>query len=154
MPRSEERQGEGSRGDEVDVGRNRDEVLHRHRHELGVPAVGAQAEHVVLDALIVVPGQARRARAASEAGLKHDTPAGRQLGAAGVDDLASDVAARDVRKREFDAIETAAFPEIQVIQGAGADAHDRSARRGRGVRGVLESEDVEAAMLVESDCFH
>ena len=45
-------------------------------------------------------------------------------------DFPRDVGARDVRQRDLDAIEPAALPEIEMIEGARADAHDNPARRG------------------------
>ena len=62
--------------DEVDVVRNRNQVLAGHRDELGVAAVGLQPEDVVGLALIVATGTARPACAAPQTGLQQHAGAG------------------------------------------------------------------------------
>jgi hypothetical protein len=91
---------------------------------------------------------------APETGLQHYAPAGRHRPATGIDDLPGDVASRDVRKRQLDAIQTAALSQIQVIERARADADDGAARCGFRIRGVLEPEDLRSAMLMKPDGLH
>jgi hypothetical protein len=73
---------------------------------------------------------------------------------ASIDDFAGDVAPRDVRQRQSDAIEAAALPEIQMVERARANADDGAAGHGRRIRRVLESEDVRSAVLVKTDGLH
>ena len=49
--------------------------------------------------------------------------AGGEIAPAGVDHLARDVAAGNVRQRQLHVLEPAPLPEVQVIQRARADAH-------------------------------
>ena len=52
------------------------------------------------------------------------------------------------------AIESAALPEIQMVERARANADDGAAGHGRRIRRVLESEDVRSAVLVKTDGLH
>ena len=77
VPRGEKRQRERGGCHEVDVVGDRHEILHRHFHELGVPARMVEiSERLVSRALVVFPGQTRRATAATHARLQHHAASG------------------------------------------------------------------------------
>ena len=69
--------------------------------------------------------------------------------------LPSHVAARDVWQWNPYTVETAALPEIEVVERAGPHAHQRLARPRDGIGEVLlEAEDVQTAVLPDHDRAH
>jgi hypothetical protein len=61
-----------------------------------------------------------------EPGLQEHSRPGSHWPTAVIHDLAGDVAARDMRQRNRDPIEPATLPQIDVIEGARLDPHDRA----------------------------
>ena len=154
MPRGQERQWKRRRFDETNRVRNRDEVLDRHLHILGVATVAAVPEHVVGRALVVATVEAGRAAPARQAGLQHHAAAEAVLTTRRADHLAGDVGARDMRKRNADPLNAAALPQVEVIERAGAHAHKGFARVGHRLGDVFVAEDVGPSVCVEPNRFH
>ena len=106
-------------------------------------------------AAVVETGQACGAFSAGDSGGEDNFLADFHGGdiSADLGDFAGDVAAGNVRKRDWDIGQTAADPEIEMIQGAGAyaDEHFVGARFGLGDIGVLQN--FGCAMLAEKDSF-
>jgi hypothetical protein len=154
VPRGEERQRKGRRLDKADGVGNRDQILDRHAHVLGIAAVALVAEHVVARALVVAALEAHRAPAARQARLQHHPASGGQRAVGGLDHFAGDVSARDVRQRDAHALDAAALPDVEEVQGRGADAHHRLARTRLGHRGIFVLQHLSAAVTVKPDCLH
>jgi hypothetical protein len=126
VPRGQEGQGKRRGLDEADVIGNRYEVFDGNGNQLRVASVRLQPEHVVTDAQIVASARARSTGPAMEPGLQEHSRSGSHWPTAVIHDLAGDVAARDMRQRNRDPIESATLPQIDVIQGARPDPHDRA----------------------------
>ena len=155
MPRREERQRKGSGFDESDLVRNRNQILHRHFHVLGVAArVAAISEHFVPRAFVVPVREARFAAAAAHAGLQHHAASAHHVGRLRGDHFARDVTARDVRHRELHVGKTAALPDVEMIQRARAHADEHVARFELGLGSIFEAQHVGTAVLVETNGFH
>lgn len=124
--------------------------------EFGAPAVNHVAEVGKLRAVIVAAGEAGGALAAGDSRGEENFLAGPDRGDVGADffDDAGDVAAGNVRKRDRNAGEAAAYPEVEMIEGAGVDAGKDFARAGFGFGDVGVVEDFGAAVVVEKDGFH
>ena len=134
---------------------DRHQVLDRHLDQLGIASgVVAIAEHLVVRALVVAARQAREAPPAADARLKHHPRARRKIPALRVDDDPGDVAARDVRQRNRDTPQAAPLPQIQVIERAGTNPHQRFARSDDRIGNLLEPQDFRAAVVVEADSLH
>src|SRR5690606_12740981 len=109
--------------DEVEALGLGQEVLRRDGDPLAVAAGELLAEDAVLGAQVVPAGQAALAPAARDAGADDDLGAdlGRvDAGPHGGDD-AGDVAAEHVRERQLEAGQAAADPQVEAVEGAGAD---------------------------------
>src|SRR5579863_2137147 len=102
-------------GDGVDRGR---------LHVFGVAAVDFVAQKCVLAAEIVVAGGALGAGAAGQSRSQEDALADLKVSDAitNLCDFAGDVATGNVWQGDFDAGDTLANPEIQVIERTGTDA--------------------------------
>jgi hypothetical protein len=116
--------------------------------------VVAIAQHLVVRAFVVASGQARGAADAAETGLQHDPRTRWHVEARRRDHFAGDVAARDVRQRNRDPWQASSLPEVQMIQRAGANAHQRLTRRRDRIRRVLVAQDLGTAVLMEANSLH
>ena len=152
VPRREERQRKGRRLTEPDRVRNRNEIPGRYFHQLGVAAFRPISEDVVAGTEIVRAREALRALAAAQPRLQHHPQSARDVSALGSHHLTGDIATRTVRQPK--ARQASALPQIEVIEGAGADAHQHLARSDLGVWHLLVAKDVESSMLVKSNGFH
>ncbi len=106
------------------VGNLQNAIL-RRRYQFRVAAVPPQAEERVAAAAIVVAREARLALAAAQSRRKDHAPAGLYALAefAHFHHIARNVAAQHVRHGEWHAGNSGAHKEIEMIQRAGADAH-------------------------------
>jgi hypothetical protein len=77
--------------------------------------------------------------------MDDDAGAGGETRRPAVDHLAGDVASGDMRELR-DSRNAAALPEVQMVERAGADPHDRVARRRRRLGHVALGQHVRAAM--------
>ncbi len=154
VPRRQERQREGSGLGEGDVIRNRDQVGDRHGHVVRIAAVRQQTQDVVGGAQVVASRAAGVARAAPKTGLQHDARADRHRPSTSVRDFTGHVAAGDMRERDPQAFEPAAFPQVEMVECAGVHAHDGASRGRRGIRCLLIPDDRRRTVLMESCGFH
>src|SRR5690606_8949786 len=69
-------------------------------------------------------------------------------------DLPGNIGARDVREGNRDAVESAALPEIEMVQRARAHANDGMPRARFRIRSVLIRQNVRSTVLVEANGFH
>ena len=74
--------------------------------------------------------------------------------AAGVDDLARDITAGDMGQRQRDSPDAAPLPEVEMIERARANPHDRATVARRRVRRILVAKNLRAAVLVKSNSLH
>ena len=155
MPRRHEGQRKRRGVDEINVVGNRHQILYRHADKFSVTTLMiAVAEHFVLRTLVVNASQARRTAPAADHCLQHHPPTDRDVTPGSGDDLAGDVAARNMRHRNFDARQTAPRPKIEVVQGAGAHPHQHFARSRLGIGRVLVTQYFDAAVLVKTNGLH
>ncbi len=150
----QKRQRKRGRVDVVHMFWQRHEVVDGDRQELRVAAVAEQAEHIVGAAELVTAPAARDAAPATDPGLQHDARAHRNGPAAGFHDVAGHVAPGDVGQRNRDARNAPSLPEIQMIERAGTDAHDRVAAARTRLRRVFVLQDLGRSMVVEANRFH
>ena|SRR6185312_5264239 len=59
-----------------------------------------------------------------------------------------------MRQRKRDAGDAATLPQIEMVQRAGADAHQGAAASGHGIGGLLVSKDFGSAVRVKANRFH
>ena len=116
--------------------------------------MGAITEHLVLRALVVTSGQAGRTTTAADARLEHDTRAGYHVRCRRRDNLPGHIAARNMRQRNRNPRQPATLPEIQMIQRAGAHAHQHFAGRGHRIGDLLVAQNLGAAVGVETNRVH
>jgi hypothetical protein len=102
----------------------------------------------------VTSREACGAAPAAQPGLQHDPRAGRHGPARRLRDDDGNIAPADVWQRDPHALETAALPEVEVVEGARAHAHQRLALASHRVGHVLDAEDAGVAVLVEPDGPH
>jgi len=128
----------------------------RAAHELGAAAVDHVTEIGKLRAIVVAAGQASGAFAASDSRSEENLLAWSDGGHSWADffDGAGDIAAGNVRKRNRNAGEAAADPEVEMVESAGVDADEDFAGAGFGFGDVGVAEDVGAAVAVKEDGFH
>lgn len=69
-------------------------------------------------------------------------------------DFAGNVAARNMGEWNLNAGNAGADEEIQVIQGAGANAHHDFSASGNRIRSVFITQHVGTTVLVHADSFH
>jgi hypothetical protein len=123
---------------------------------LGATAVDHVTKVGVIAAEVVVAGEAGGTFAAGDTGSEDDFLADADSVYFGADfgDFAGDIAAGDVREGNGNAGESAADPEVEVVQAASMDADEDVG--GAEVRfvdvGVVE--DAGVAVVVEEDGFH
>jgi hypothetical protein len=155
VPRRQEGEWKGRRLDKADVIRNRDQIADRHGDELGVAAIRHVTNYVIAGALVITAVQARRTDAAAQARLQHHARAGRRpLPALDLPHFAGHVGSRDVWQRDPHALDPSPLPEIEMIQGAGAHAHDGVPRARLRIRRVFINENVGRSVLMEPGGFH
>jgi hypothetical protein len=63
-----------------------------------------------------------------------------------------DVAADDMRKT--DPVDTPALPESAIVEGAGPHLNQYLSWHGRGIRSLLQLQDVNVAVLVKANGLH
>ncbi len=126
--------------------------MQRHADVLGVTAVALRAQHVVARALVVAAFETGLAAATRQARLHHDSPAGHEFRVGRLDDFAGDVGPENVGQPQAD--DAAPVPDVEVIERARADAHERVAGPGFGVERVFVPEHLRPTVLVEADCLH
>jgi hypothetical protein len=156
VPRGDEHQRNRSSFFKRKAGRNWRRVASRRANVFGIPSVDEIAEQRVFAAKIVVAGEAGGAASAGNARLKENFVANAYVADQFADpgDLASDIAAINMRHRNLNSRNAFADPKIQMIQRARADAdeHFVGARLRVGRVGVLEN--FWPAVLREHNCFH
>ena len=124
-------------------------------NEFGAAAVDHVTEVSELAATIVEAGQARGAFAAGDAGGEDHSLAdayGGDLGA-DLDNFACDVAPWNMWERDRNAGDALAYPEIETIKSASADAHENFIGAYRRVGSVHIYQDFGAAVLLELIAF-
>jgi hypothetical protein len=122
----------------------------------GATSIDHVAEIGVIAAEIVVAGEARGTFAAGHSGSKNDFLAdvdGVHFGA-DFGDFTGDIASRDVRERNGNTRQAPADPEVEVVQGAGADTNEDVIGAEMRFNDVGVMEDARFAVLVEDDGFH
>jgi hypothetical protein len=154
VPGGEKRQRKRSGFGEADGVGEGDEVLERHPHEFGVSAVALRPQHVITQAIVVAAVEARFTAAARHARLKHHAAPGRHAVVRARCDLAGDVRAEDVGKRELHPLDAAPVPDVEMIQGTRADADDSVAALQLGIRRILVTEHFWRSVLVKPDSLH
>jgi hypothetical protein len=109
-----------------------------------------------LRAIVVAAGQASGAFAASDSRSEENLLAWSDGGHSWAHffDGAGDIAAGNVRKRNRNAGEAAADPEVEMVESAGVDADEDFAGAGFGFGDVGIAEDVGAAVAVKEDGSH
>jgi len=97
-----------------------------------------------------------RALAAGDTGIEDDFVAGLEARDVRADfgDFAGNVAAGNVRERNFPAGDAFANPEIEMIERAGADAHQNIIRADSRFGDIFVAQDFRAAVFGEDDGFH
>jgi hypothetical protein len=124
--------------------------------EFGAAAVDQVAEIGELRAVVVAAGEAGGTFAAGDAGSEENFLAGlhgRDVRAGPGDDT-GDVAAGNVRERDRDTRDALAYPEIEMVEGAGVHADEDFAGAEFGFGGVGAAEDVWATVVIEENGFH
>ncbi len=131
-------------------------IYFRDTDEFRAATVDHVAEVGELAAAVVQAGDAGCALAASDAGSDNYFLADANGGnfRADLRDFAGDVAAGNVRERNWNARQALADPDVEMVQSAGADAdkHFAGANGWIGCVGVLEN--AGSAVLVKDDGFH
>jgi len=133
------------------------EAIHfRCANEFGAAAVDHITEVGELAATIVEAGKARGAFATGDAGGEDHSLTDAYGGDLGADlgNFACDVAARYMWERDRNAGDALAYPEIEAIESASANAHENLiGARGR-VGNVGIFQDFRATVLLELDGLH
>src|ERR1019366_5263300 len=116
-----------------------DGAVLRRGEQFGVAAVDSVAEHGEAAAEVVVAQQTLLALAATLSRGEEDAPARLDALAefASGDNLARDIATQDVRHGKLHARDAGADEEIEMIEGAGADADEDLVGSDVGLRQVL-----------------
>ncbi len=164
VPRRHHVQRQGGRLGERERGGLGDQIAERHEHLLRAAAVHRLAIDSGLRAERVVAGETGDAVPAREAGSDNDFVTGFPRAAEGAGQLIDRLADRfndarhlrsgDDRQRELVPRHAASDPEVEVVEGYGANGDDRHAGgRGRGGN-VGPFELVDATMLADEDRFH
>ena len=101
----------------------RNYVNSRRRHQLGVTTVASITKNVVVATKIIASRQTLKAMPARDARLQHYFIAGMDPGnqLANFAHHAGNVVAENVRQRNLDSRQTAARPDVEMIQSAGFD---------------------------------
>src|SRR5215472_8929043 len=156
VPGSEEDERSGGGGVEVQLVGNRDDAVLGSGDELAVAAVNRIAKHRESAAQIILSAKALLALPAALSWREQHSPARFHALAklANRDHFTRYVAAEDMRQGELHAGDAGAHEEIQVIQGACANAHQHLVGADLGVGNVFVDEHVGAAVLVNPGCFH
>jgi hypothetical protein len=125
-------------------------------NELGATSVDHVSEIGKLRTIVVASSQTGGALAAGNAGSEENFLAGFDGGDAEANllDGAGNIAAGNMRERDGNARDSAAHPEVEMIESAGVDADDDFAGARFGFGNVGVAEDVGAAVVVEKDGFH
>jgi len=134
--------------------RNRDDAHMWNRNQFAVTAVDSSAAHGELAALVLQPRRALFAVIAEMHGCDEHALAGghaRDI-VANLNDLACDVAAKDVR--QFDPGQAFAYPEIKVIHGAGAHADEHMVFAELRVGSVFVAQNFRPTEFVNANGFH
>src|ERR1017187_4291733 len=156
VPGGEKHQRGGGGALEAHVVGDLDGAILRCGEQFGIAAVDGVAEHGEAAAEVVVAQQALLALAATLSRREEDAPARLDALAefACGNDLASDVAAQDVRHGELHAGDTGADEEVEVIEGAGANADQDLVGFDVGLRHVLVDKHFGIPVLVNAGCLH
>ena len=122
----------------------------------GAATINHIAEIGEIAAEIVVAGKASGTFAAGDAGSENDLLANVDSGDFRADfgDFAGDVAAGNVGQGNLEAGETAADPEIEMIEGAGADADQDFVTPELGFGDIGETKNGGISVFLEDDGFH
>src|SRR6266702_1491033 len=141
---------------ETQIFRVRQAIHFRGADEFSATAVDHVAKIGGLPAVVVQAGYASRAFAAANQRREHDLLADASRGyiRADLSDLARNVASGNVRQRNRHVRQTAADPEVKVIQRAGLDAHENLIWLDLWLGVVLVLENFRPAVLMKNDCFH
>ncbi len=141
---------------EGEVFRIRQAVDFRGADKLGAAAVNHVAEVGGLTAVVIKAGYASGALATANQWCENDFLANAYGGDVRADlrDFTGDVAAGNVRKRNRDARDAAADPEVEVVQRAGLYANEDFIRADDRVEGVGVFQDVGRPVLMKDDGFH
>src|SRR5712664_1775621 len=146
----------GSRFLKAQVFRIRHAIYLRNAHEFRATAVDQVAKIGKVAAAIVLPGEACRAFPARNARRKHHflpDSHGRDIRAT-LCDFARDVTSRNVRQRNWHAMDAETNPEIETIQRAGLHPYEHFVRAYDRVGDVGVLENLWPAVLMKDDCFH
>ena len=156
VPGGEENERDGSSVGPLQILRIGHAVHLRASNVLGAATIQHVAEVGEVAAAVVVAGNASGTFAAGDARSKDNFFADEHGGyfRPDLDDFAGDVAAGNVRQRNGNAGKAAAHPEVQMIEGAGVDAHQDFVIPGVGFGhfGVMKNSGV--AVAVEDNRFH
>src|SRR6266581_4657422 len=141
---------------ERQIFRVRQAIHFRGADIFGAAAVNHVAKIGGLPAVVVQTSYASRAFAAANQRREHDLLADASRGyiLADLSDLARNVASGNVRQRNRHVRQTAADPEVKVIQRAGLDAHENLIWLDLWLGVVLVLENFRPAVLMKNDCFH
>ena len=112
------------------------------------------SEHFILRTLVVSARRARHAPAAAHAGLQHHAPAHGHVGRHRGRHFAGDVAARDVRHGSRDVWQSAALPQIEVVERTGSHADEDFPGIELRVGRVLVTEDLRPAVRMKTNSAH
>ena len=156
MPCGLEDQRDGGSLFEGEIFGVREAIHFRCANEFGAPPVDHIAKVGELAATIVEAGKARCAFATRNAGGEDHSLAdayGSDLGA-DLCNFACDVAAWYMWERDRNAGDALAYPEIETIESASADAHENFIGAHRGVGSVDIFQDFGPAVLLELDGLH
>src|SRR5438132_1262938 len=136
MPRSLGRQWKGRRLLKGEAPWNRDYIDGRNGDELCHPAIDLRAQNPVGQTQIIAARQTELATPTRESGRNEDAISGRTSLHIVADTLhdARDIASTNVRQRHGKCRNTLPDPDIEMIEGAGLDAHANLA----GVDGRLD----------------
>jgi hypothetical protein len=128
----------------------------RGADEFGAAAVNHVAEISELAAAVVEAGNAGGAFATTDTGSEDNFLADADGGDFGADlrDFAGDVAAGNVRERKRNTGQTAANPEVEMIERARFDADEDFVGLDGGLRNVDKFENFRRTVLFENDGFH
>ena len=133
-----------------------DHVRFRYGDQFRAPSVPAIAKHGVGRAQVIAAGQALDAMAAGNSGRQDNGIAdadARNVRADG-GNFAGNIRPGDMRKRKGDARDTAANPNVEMIQGTGSDPHQHVAWTDHWIGDFTIFEDFGPSVTIEGNGLH
>ena len=132
------------------------DVYARHGNKLCITSVTPVANNVVFGTRVVLSAQTSLAVSARDARMQHYFIAGLDPvnNLSGLENYTRNIVAQNVRQRNIDVRQSAAHPNVEVVQGTRANFNQNFVGLNFWFRYVCRFQHIGPAVLAEYDCLH